>query len=76
MNPAHHCSQGGFYRAGYGSKRTPATDTAEQKDIADMTVDELVAFIRRGQEAMDNGKKPMLDITPTAPDIVPNEPID
>ena len=76
MNPAHHCSQGGFYRAGYGSKRTPATDTAELKDLADMTVEELEAFILKGRDALADAEKPMLELTPTTPDSAPNEPID
>ena len=61
---------------GLGPAKAQATDVEGKKDITDMSQAELVAFIERGSAALEQASQPTIDITPTAPDIVPNEPID
>ena len=63
-------------RAGFAPRTSQNLDSESKKDITDMSQAELEAFIRRGQEALDNASYPIVDITPTAASGAPNEPVD
>lgn len=55
----------GLDRGGYIAPRAPAAPEIGEKEIADMSIAELSAFVADGKERIENDRK-LIDVTPAA----------